>query len=333
MMSRMSESPAKRARRVTDKVMSPYVNGLADHLDAVHRSVLDLGARLDGIQSQLAALDARSTSLEARIDGVADALEAERQMLRDVYERADEQRLRLYDLRRTADYEAAFTEAEPLVSFVVPTYDRYESLRDVSLPSILGQSYRNVEVIVSGDCSPPETEAVVRELDDPRLRFINRTVNGPYPADPERRWFMVGTPPMNDGVAQARGRWIAILGDDDEVLPNHTELLVAAAQERRLEFPYGRLTVRFGDGSEHPVGKFPPEYGHFTLQFSIYHAGLRFFQFEPADVFYAEANDWSLARRMVAAGVRFGMIDDLVAIKHESRIASRQAWLDGPSAD
>ena len=333
MMEEMPESPARRARRVTDKVMSPYVKGLADHLTDVHQAVLDLHARLDGIQSQLAVLDTRSTLLEDQIGGISSAIETDHRILRDVYERADEQRLRLYELRRGDDYEAAFTEDEPLVSFVVPTYDRYESLRDVSLPSILNQSYRNVEVIVSGDCSPPETAAVVRDTGDPRVRFINRTVRGPYPADPERRWFMVGTPPLNDGVAQARGRWIAILGDDDEVLPNHTQSLVRAAQQQRLEFPYGRLTVRFGDGSELGLGKFPPQYGHFTLQFSLYHAGLRFFQFEPADIFYSEANDWSLARRMIAAGVRFGMIDDLVAVKNESRTASRQAWLGEASPE
>ncbi|HJZ36806.1 MAG TPA: glycosyltransferase family 2 protein [Solirubrobacterales bacterium] len=315
----MPESPAKRARRVTDKVVSPYVAGLADHLTAVHQSVLDLHARIGG--------------LEAQIGDIASALATDRQILRDLSDRADEQRLRLYELRRSDDYGAAFTEEEPLVSFVVPTFDRFESLRDVSLPSILGQTYRNLEVIVAGDCSPEETATVVRELDDSRVRFINRTVRGPYPTDPEQRWFMVGTPPLNDGVAQARGRWIAILGDDDEVLPGHTELLLRAAREQRLEFPYGRLTVKFGDGSELELGKFPPEYGHFTLQFGIYHAGLRFFQFEPADALYAEANDWSLARRMVAAGVRFGMIDDLVAIKNESRTASRQAWLGEATAD
>jgi Glycosyl transferase family 2 len=324
-MSGMPESPAKRVRRATDRAMSPYVNGLADQLTGVHRSVLDLHARLDGIESQLTALDTRSTSLEARIGDISAALATDRRILRDVYERADEQRLRLYQLRREEDYEAAFTEDEPLVSFVVPTYDRYEALRDVSLPSILNQGYRNTEVIVSGDCSPPETAEVVRELGDPRLRFINRTIRGPYPDDPERRWFMSGTPPLNDGVAQARGRWIAILGDDDEILPDHTERLLELARRERIEFPYGRLTVKFADGGELELGKFPPEYGHFTLQFSLYHAGLRFFQFEPADVFYSEANDWSLARRMIAAGVRFGMIDDLVAVKHESRV-SREVW-------
>ena len=248
-------------------------------------------------------------------------------MLRDVYEKGDEQRLRLYELRRSAEYEAAFTEDEPLVSFVIPTYDRYRSLAEVALPSILGQSYRNLEVIVSGDGSPPETAEAVEKFRDPRLRFINRTVRGPYPEDPETRWFMAGTPPLNDGLAAARGRWIAILGDDDEALPEHTERLLAAAQGERLEHAYGRLTVRFGDDSEVELGKFPPEYGHFTLQFSLFHAGLRFFQFEPTDVLYSEPNDWSFCRRMVAAGVRFGMIDDLVAIKHESKVASRAVWL------
>jgi glycosyltransferase involved in cell wall biosynthesis len=228
------------------------------------------------------------------------------------------------------DYDAAFTESTPLVSFVIPTYDRFELLRDRSLPSILAQSYENLEVIVSGDDSPPEAAQVVEEIGDPRVRFINRSVRGPYPEDREERWLMSGTPPMNDGLAVAKGRWIAILGDDDEVTPRHTTALVAAAQERRLEHCYGRLVARFADGGELDWdSKFPPAYGHYSLQLAIYHAGLRFFQFEPGDVAYGEPNDWSLARRMAAAGVRFGKIDELVCIKYEDRPMPKIDPVDG----
>lgn len=311
--------------------MSPYVAGLAAHLDRIQDSVLDLHKRLDWIEAELGNVPERERLIKEKIDQVAadgaaaakaaaaTAAEA-KEMARALYEKADEQRLRLYRLRLSEEYEAAFTENEPLVSFVIPTYDRFELLRDRSLPSILGQTYRNLEVIVAGDDSPPETEQVIKELDDPRLRFVNRTVRGPYPEDPQQRWLMSGTPPLNDGVASARGRWIAILGDDDEVTPKHTETLVAAAQEHRFEHCYGRLTIRFNDGGELDwESKFPPAYGHYTLQLAIYHAGLRFFQFEPTDVLFGEPNDWSLARRMVAAGVRFGKIDALVAHKHEDR--------------
>jgi hypothetical protein len=300
------------------------VAGLAAHLDRVQVSVLDLHARLDWIEQELREVPKREKRILARIDEFAAesaaGAELQRAVLQRIYEKADEQRRRLYELRESDDYELAFTEAEPLVSFVIPTYNRFELLRDRSLPSILGQDYKNLEVIVSGDDSPAETEQVIQELGDPRLRFINRTVRGPYPDDPHKRWMMSGTPPMNDAVAIARGRWIAILGDDDEVTPEHTSALVAAAQEQRLEHCYGRLTIRFADGGELDwESKFPPAIGHYTLQLAIYHAGLRFFQFEPSDIFFDEPNDWSLARRMVAAGVRFGKIDTLVAHKHEDR--------------
>lgn len=338
----MSDPHTKASRRLTDRVVSPYVAGLAAHMDRIHASILDLHKRLDWIEAELGNVPEREQEIKKKIDAVAaaaavtaagaeatateaaaaaEASAAEtKQLLQALYEKADEQRLRLYRLRRSEEYEAAFTENEPLVSFVIPTFNRFELLRDRSLPSILGQNYRNLEVIVAGDDSPPETKRVVEEFGDPRLRFVNRTVRGPYPEDPERRWLMSGTPPLNDGVASARGRWIAILGDDDEVTPDHTEVLVTAAQEQRLEHCYGRLKIRFNDGGELDwASKFPPAYGHYTLQLAIYHAGLRFFQFEPTDVLFGEPNDWSLARRMVAAGVRFGMIDELVAYKHEDR--------------
>jgi hypothetical protein len=321
----MSDPSSKMSRRLADRFASPYVAGLAAHLTRVQDSILDLHGRLDWIEAELREVPKREERIKARIDEIA-AIAAsdaalQRETLRAIYEKADEQRLRLYELRRSEAYEAAFTETEPLVSFVIPTYDRFELLRDRSLPSILGQSYKNLEVIVSGDDSPADTEQVVRDLDDPRLRFINRTVRGPYPDDPQERWLMSGTPPLNDGVAAARGRWIAILGDDDEVTPEHTTSLVRAAQEQRIEHCYGRMKIRFSDGGELDwESKFPPAYGYFTLQLSIYHAGLRFFQYEPIDVLMDVANDWSLARRMVAAGVRFGKIDQLVAYKYERRL-------------
>ncbi|HKZ15146.1 MAG TPA: glycosyltransferase family 2 protein [Solirubrobacterales bacterium] len=315
----------KRARNSVDKLVSPYVNGLADHISRVQDSVLDLHARLNWIEQELHELPKREERILARIDEVAAeaAVEAarvavDRQMLQAIYERADEQRLRLYELRRSEEYELAFTEAEPLVSVVIPTYNRHQLLGDRCLPALLGQNYQNLEVIVSGDRAVDEIEAVVRDCGDPRVRYINRAVNGPYPDDPQRAWMMRGTPPMNDGVAVAKGRWISIVCDDDEVTLTHAERLVAAAQEQRLEMPYGRLRIRFDDGGELDwENDFPPSYGHFTLQLAIYHAGLRFFQYEPTAMLYGEPNDWSLLRRLIAAGVRIGRIDDLVVHRYE----------------
>ncbi len=68
---------------------------------------------------------------------------------------------------------------EPLVSVGIPTYNRPVGLRR-TLECITGQTYRNLEIIVSDNCSPgPETGAVVREFmaKDPRIQYYRQEVN------------------------------------------------------------------------------------------------------------------------------------------------------------
>ena len=306
-------------RRMSNRVSGPYMAELHSRLDETQTALIDIGHELGEIRERVRALGPVTATMAADV-----ALDT--QVIRRIYEEDSAQRRRLYEARAQPEYELAFTESEPLVSFVVPTYTRFESLRDVSLPSILAQTYANIEVIVAGDGSPAETERVVAELGDPRVRFHNRTVRGPYPDDQKVRWYMIGTPPYNDGVSLARGRWIAGLGDDDTVRPEHTELLLAAAQEHGYEHCYGRHRVHYPDGETLEVGSFPPAKGEYVLQASLYHSGLRFFNLDPGDPLYEEPNDWSLCRRMLTAGVRFGMVDELIADKHESRYRSHADW-------
>jgi hypothetical protein len=251
------------------------------------------------------------------------------EIARHIYDEEPANRRRLHALRESEDYELAFTEAEPLVSFVIPTYTSYETLRDVALPSILGQTYSNLEVVVVGDAAPPETAKAIEEVGDPRVRYFNRTIRGPYPEDPSKRWYVIGTSPYNEALWRAKGRWIAALGDDDEVRPDHTEKLLAAARENHWEHVYGLQQVNFAEGESMTLGKFPPELGEWGLQSVVFHAGLSFIEMELSDAIYEEPNDWSVCRRMVRAGVRTGMIEEIVVDKHETRRASAEEWKHG----
>jgi glycosyltransferase involved in cell wall biosynthesis len=66
-----------------------------------------------------------------------------------------------------------------LVSVGIPTYDRPEGSRR-TLGFITGQTYKNLEIIVSDNCSPGlNTEQIVREFmtNDHRIQFYRQDVN------------------------------------------------------------------------------------------------------------------------------------------------------------
>lgn len=304
------------------------IEQIRDRVDAVQRSIHELHGDLGRVHRDVE--EARNRTRQIEVDESRSSA-----IVRHVYDEEPANRRRLQELRRREEYELAFTDPEPLVSFLIPTYESYETLRDVALPSVLGQTYSNVEVVVVGDGAPPETAQVIEELGDSRIVYFNRTMRGPYPEDPAKRWYVVGTPPYNEALARARGRWIAGLGDDDAVRPAHTEVLLAAARENRYEHCYGRQLVHFSDGEPMALGSFPPVLGQWGLQAAIFHAGLRFFESELSDAIYEEPNDWSMCRRMLRAGVRFGMVEEIVCDKYETRRASAEDWADGsvPSVD
>jgi glycosyltransferase involved in cell wall biosynthesis len=67
----------------------------------------------------------------------------------------------------------------PLVSVGIPTYNRPDGLRR-TLECITGQTYKNLEIIVSDNCSPgPETEIIAREFmaKDPRIQYYRQETN------------------------------------------------------------------------------------------------------------------------------------------------------------
>jgi glycosyltransferase involved in cell wall biosynthesis len=104
----------------------------------------------------------------------------------------------------------------PRVTVVVPTRNRVELLRSAVL-SVLGQSERNLELIIVDDASTDGTGTYLTRLiaEDRRVRVVrNDTAKG-------------GPAARNSGIAESRARWIAFLDDDDEWLPTKLERQLA----------------------------------------------------------------------------------------------------------
>jgi cellulose synthase/poly-beta-1,6-N-acetylglucosamine synthase-like glycosyltransferase len=326
----MARPVRKLLRRLADAAARPYVGELRSRSDGLQQGIDGLQRRIDQIEGMFHPIHVEVVAVRNDVRESSEGELAElRRTLRVLQHLDDEKagnRSRLQELRKSKEYDLAFTEPDPLVSFIVPTYNRYEKLRDVALPSMLAQTHANIEIVVVGDCAPPETAEAIAAVGDPRIRYYNRPVRGPYPGDESVRWFMLGSPPYNDALSLVRGRWIAAMADDDEVRPDFAETLLAAAREGRHENCYGRHRVIYSGGDVLELGSFPPKKGEFVTQAAIYHSGLRFFQMSLADPLFEEPNDWSLCRRMMDAGVRFGMIDAIVCDKHESRYTAHSDW-------
>lgn len=100
----------------------------------------------------------------------------------------------------------------PLVSVIIPTYNRADLLRD-AIASVLAQDYPNVEVIVADDGSTDHTADVVASFGS-RLTYL---------ALPHR-----GLPAAtrNAAIAAAAGEYIAFLDSDDLFLSHKLSLQV-----------------------------------------------------------------------------------------------------------
>ena len=99
----------------------------------------------------------------------------------------------------------AMSEANPIVSVILPTYNRAHTLRR-AIKSVLNQDYYAIELIVVDDASTDDTTTLLESITDQRLRIIRH----------ERNKGVAGA--TNTGIYAAQGAIIAFQDSDDEWL-------------------------------------------------------------------------------------------------------------------
>jgi Glycosyltransferase like family 2 len=210
-------------------------------------------------------------------------------------------------------------DSTPLVSIIVATYNRSEILVGRTIPSILNQTYRNIELVVVGDKCIDNTPLNVCSITDSRLRFIDLPRRGSYPKMVSDRWFVQGSVPRNFGMKIARGKWFVFLSDDDIMLPHQIEVMLSFALNNKLEFASSAYSTT-KDGEHYTVY---PDKNNFNsklvcggMQTWIYRDYLRFFKWnihswrKP----YDKPVDYDLQQRMFRTGVRMDHISEVVSI-------------------
>lgn len=107
---------------------------------------------------------------------------------------------------------------KPLVSILIPTYNRPEYLRR-AVESCLAQIYPNYEVIITDNSTNDESARMAAAWNYPRVRYFKNQGNvGPVASS-------------NRAVSLSSGQYIKFLMDDDLLKPRCLELMVKALEE------------------------------------------------------------------------------------------------------
>jgi glycosyltransferase involved in cell wall biosynthesis len=89
-----------------------------------------------------------------------------------------------------------------LVSIIMPSYNTAAYIKD-SIQSVIDQSYTNWELIIVDDCSSDDTDEVLAEIHDKRIRIFKNEKNSGAALS------------RNKALREANGKWIAFLDSDD----------------------------------------------------------------------------------------------------------------------
>lgn len=125
----------------------------------------------------------------------------------------------------------------PTVSIVIPVCNGENYLRE-AITSIMVQSYRDFELVISDNASTDATERICREfsVQDSRIRYIRQSVN------------IGAARNFNILVAEARGRYFKWMAHDDVIAPTYLESCVEVL-EHDATAVLASTRVRFIDSS------------------------------------------------------------------------------------
>lgn len=137
--------------------------------------------------------------------------------------------------------------AQPLVTVVIPAYNRYPFIRE-AVESVITQTYFNWELIIVDDGSTDETTTYIKSIPDQRIHLLELQHCGNI------------AQLRNTGAEAGTGEWIAFLDSDDMWVPEKLEIQLRLLQKEKRRWAYGGFelmneaqeTIANKHGTYHP---------------------------------------------------------------------------------
>lgn len=111
--------------------------------------------------------------------------------------------------------------SQPLVSIVIPTFNRADGFLPMALRSVCMQTYASLDIFVADNASTDRTGELVRSFADARIRYYRHGEN-------------IGSARnTNFCIAQSKGEYTLLLNDDDLIDPDFVATCMATLRTGR----------------------------------------------------------------------------------------------------
>jgi glycosyltransferase involved in cell wall biosynthesis len=232
-------------------------------------------------------------------------------------------------LRDGVVVRSGYLRSTPVVSIVTPTYRRNaEGLLGRCLKSATAQTFLDFEHIVIDDGSSDGSEQTILAAADrdPRLVYVRHERNSGLPA--------VRT---NEGIAHARGEYIAFLFDDNIYAPDFLATAVEEARRSGADVVFTNVHMLTKEGKPFPLGGWPLTLELLRNLNTIPNGGVlvrrSFFDkyglYDP-HVLMRRVCDWELWLRALRLGATFSFLPITSATEYglvsENSIGNTVAW-------
>lgn len=108
-----------------------------------------------------------------------------------------------------------------MISVVVPVYNAEKYLKS-SIQSVLNQTYQNFEIIAVNDGSKDHSLEILKQIDDPRLRIIDKENTGVSDT-------------RNIAIEAAEGEYVCFLDADDYLSPRYLQRMFDVVVDKQAD--------------------------------------------------------------------------------------------------
>lgn len=129
-----------------------------------------------------------------------------------------------------------------LVSIITPTYNSGEFIAE-TIDSILSQSYKNWELLITDDCSKDNTIEIIEQYikEDRRIKLFKLEKNSGAGVA------------RNNSISKAQGRYIAFCDSDDRWYPEKLERQLLFMQKLGCDFSYSSYLTCTEEGENNGI--------------------------------------------------------------------------------